>query len=331
MRFVSRVATLAVAFSSGSCPTAWAQNDTRAEETFQAGHALLAEGKYTDACPQFAESQRQDPASGTLLALAYCQELSGYLASSWLSYLSAAQLAAREGQSERQTAAQERAKAISQRYSTLTIVVPRELGNLPSLRVLRDGSEIERSSFNTPLPLDGGTHAIEALAPGRLSWRGTVTLRPEGDHKTLTLPVLETSTATATTGANATAAAPATERHADAESRPNRLRQASLGLAVGSGVALVLGSSFGVLAITRNNASNQDGHCDARGCDAQGTELRHSAQSAARVSTWSFIAAGALAAGSVTLYLMSADSKSSTRVASDFSRGSAGLTLTRTF
>ncbi|HEY6078748.1 MAG TPA: hypothetical protein VIW29_08090 [Polyangiaceae bacterium] len=318
---MSRAVALAVALSSSWVATAWAQDETRAEESFQAGHSLLAEGKYTDACPKFEESQRQDPASGTLLALAYCQELSGHLASSWLSYLAAAQLATRDGQGERQKAAQERAQALSQRYSTLKIVVPPELGNLPGLRVLRDGSEIERSSFGTPLPLDGGTHSIEALAPGRLSWRGTVTLRSEADHKTLTLPVLETSSATAN-GA---------ERPDGAEPPPNRLRQASVALAVTSGLALALGGVFGVLAITRNNASNEDGHCDARGCDAKGIELRNSAQSAASVSTWSFVAAGALAAASVTLYLTSSDSHSVTRIETGVSRGSAGLTLTRSF
>jgi hypothetical protein len=306
-------------------PEARAQHATRAEETFRAAHALLSEGKYTEACPKFEESQRQDPASGTLLALAYCQEHSGLLASSWLSYVAASQLASREGQGERQVAAQERAKVLAQRYSSVTIVVPQELSKLPGLRVLRDGSELERTAFGMPLPLDGGTHAIEALAPGRISWRGTVTLRPEADHRTLTLPILEPLPTTTT---SPSPAGPPLQQEAEA---PNRMRQASLALAVGSGAAVVLGGVFGVLAITRNNASNEDGHCDARGCDAKGVELRNSAQSAARASTWSFVAAGALAAGSVTLYLTSSDSKSSTRVQSDFSRGNASVTFTHAF
>jgi hypothetical protein len=324
MLLSSRAAALltALAFSLAGAAPAWGQDAARAEETFQAGHALLAEGKYGEACPKFEESQSQDPASGTLLALAYCQEHSGLLASSWLSYVAAAHLAAREGHSERQTAAQERAKAMTERYSTLTVVVPEELGKLPGLRVLRDGTELERAAFATPLPLDGGTHVIEAVAPGRIGWRGTVTLRQEADHKSMTLPILEES---------AVSPSPAPAPIKSADTPPNRQRQAGLALAIGSGVALAFGGVFGVLAITRNNASNEDGHCDARGCDAQGMELRTSAQSAARVSTWSFITAGALAAGSVALYLTSSDSSASTRIESDFTRGNARLTLTRSF
>ncbi len=328
MLLSSRAAALlaALAVSLAGPALAWGQDSARAEETFQAGHALLAEGKYTEACPKFEESQSQDPASGTLLALAYCQEHSGLLASSWLSYVAAAHLAAREGHSQRQAAAQERAKAMTERYSTLTVVVPAELGKLPSLRVLRDGTELERAAFGTPLPLDGGTHVIEALAPGRIGWRGTVTLRQEADHRSMTLPILEESVP-APSPSSSLAAAPI----ASADAPPNRRRQAGLALAIGSGVAATFGGVFGVLAIKRNNASNEDGHCDARGCDAKGIELRTSAQSAARVSTWSFITAGALAAGSVALYLTSSDSNASTRIESNFTLGDARLTLTRSF
>src|SRR5262245_41023526 len=67
----------------------------KADETFNAGHKLMKDGNFTDACPKFEESQRADPASGTLLALAYCQELSGLLASACGNYRAAAQLAAK--------------------------------------------------------------------------------------------------------------------------------------------------------------------------------------------------------------------------------------------
>src|SRR5882724_8884696 len=80
-----------------------------ADETFLLGRALLKDKRYAEACPKFQQSQAQDPASGTLLALAYCQELSGLLASSLSSYLAAARLAEKEGDTARQAAAGERA------------------------------------------------------------------------------------------------------------------------------------------------------------------------------------------------------------------------------
>src|SRR5690606_16024442 len=115
---------------------------------------------------------------------------SGLLASSWANYLAASDLAAKEGQTERQAAASERAKALSERYSTLTIVVPAELSSLPGLRILRDGIEVDRSAYNGKIPLNGGMHSIEATAPGRERWSGAITLQQEADHKTVTLPIL---------------------------------------------------------------------------------------------------------------------------------------------
>ena len=99
---------------------AWAQASdaqqpspsTEADETFHAARALLKDKRYAEACPKFEESQRQDPASGTLLAIAYCQELSGLLATSWSNYLAAAQLPEREGHTDRKSAATERARAL---------------------------------------------------------------------------------------------------------------------------------------------------------------------------------------------------------------------------
>lgn len=307
-----------------------AQDTTRADETFQAGRALLKDGKYADACPKFEESQRHDPASGTLLALAYCQELSGLLASSWANYLAAADLAAKEGQLERQTAATERAKGLAERYSTLTIVVPAELASLPGMRVLRDGIELDRSAYNHRIPLNGGMHSIEAVAPGRTRWAGAVTLQPEADHKTVALPVLAAEEGDGVMSFSE----PPARREAPPPAREppaNHLRQASLLLAVGSGVGLGLGATFGILAASRNEASNEDNHCGPGGCDAIGIERRNSALSAARISTWSFVAAGTLAAGSIVLYLSSAPARQSTRIESRISAGAAGVSLTQSF
>jgi hypothetical protein len=320
---------LALGLSLGLPAQARAQDTTRADETFQAGRALLKDGKYADACPKFEESQRHDPASGTLLALAYCQELSGLLASSWANYLAAADLAAKEGQAERQSAASERAKGLAGRYSTLTIVVPAELGNLPGLRVLRDGIEVNRTAYNNKIPLNGGMHSIEATAPGRARWSGAITLQQEADHKTMTLPVLDAEQSGGVV--SFTDPSPRRETSPPREPPVNRMRQASLLLAVGSGVALGLGATFGILATSRNESSNEGGHCDASGCDAFGIERRNAALSAARVSTWSFVAAGALATGSVVLYLGSSPSKQSTRIETGVYEGSARVAVTRRF
>ena len=72
---------------SGGSPPAPAMADTRdpaaAEALFEAGRQAATRGDWTTACPKFAESQRLDPAPGTLLNLADCEEHLGHLASAW--------------------------------------------------------------------------------------------------------------------------------------------------------------------------------------------------------------------------------------------------------
>jgi hypothetical protein len=303
----------------------------KADETFHAGHQLLKDGKFADACPKFEESQRADPASGTLLALAYCQELSGLLASACSNYRAAADLAAKDGQTERHKAASERAEALAKRVSTLTVQVPAELSRQPGLQIKRDGMILERTAHDVAIPLNGGTHAIEVTAPDHERWAAVVTLQNEADHKTLVLPILERQRS-----AFMTVTPPLAQRHA-APPVPSRadvnsvrvMRQASLALGIGSAVGIGLGVTFGIAAKSRNDASNRDGHCDATGCDVYGSERRSAALDAALVSTWSFVAAGALGAGALVLYF-SAESKSA-HLATSVVDGSPRVSLRGSF
>jgi hypothetical protein len=325
-----RAAVLALTAGLALPRWAFAQDTTKADETFHAGRELMKGGKFADACPKFEESQRADPASGTLLALAYCQELSGLLASSHANYLAAADLAAKEGQAERQKAAGERAEALSKRFSTLTLKVPTELSQLAGLKVARDGIELERVSYNVAIPLNGGTHAIEVTAPGRERWAGVITLQTEADHKTLEVPVLEVESQSfiETTGPRRGAAV---YRPAPADSPSvRRMRQASVGFGLASALGVGVGVTFGLAAKSRNDASNRDGHCDVTGCDAYGAERREAALNAARVSTWSFIAAGAFGATALVLYFK-AESASSTQLATSLVDGSPHVSLRGNF
>lgn len=310
---------------------ATAQDAAKADATFQAGHELMKDGKLAEACPKFEESQKADPAAGTLLALAYCQERVGLLASSLASYLAAADLAAKEGQTDRQKAAADRAALLQKRVSTLTILVPPELSKQAGLQIKRDGVELDRTSYNVSVPLNGGTHAIEVTAPGRERWAGVVTLQAEADQKTLQLPQLEPEGASVLvlTPPRRPNAPPAPRLVTESEST-RRMRQASVGLGLASVVGVGIGVTFGLAAKSRNDASNRDGHCDNTGCDAYGAERRQSALDAAQVATWSFVAAGALGATAIILYFK-ADSASSTQLATSISGGSPRVTLSRSF
>jgi hypothetical protein len=191
MRRFGFLATAAVLMGVALSERALADEASVAEQLFRDAHALMKEQRYAQACPKFAESQQHDPASGTLLALAYCQELANQLATAQASYTAAAELARSENQEERQRAATARAAALTGRISTITINVNAALSALPSLVVKENGVEVARSSWGWPIPNDGGNHVIEASAPGRQSWSTQVLLGPERDQRVVSVPMLE--------------------------------------------------------------------------------------------------------------------------------------------
>jgi tetratricopeptide (TPR) repeat protein len=301
------IGTLLVAFGMTSLAGAAPGAADGAEEAFQKGRALLAEGRYPEACNSFTESQRRDPASGTLLALAYCQELSGLLASAWTNYRAAAELAQREGQVERHNAAAGQFEVLSDRLSFLTVVVPPRLAKEPGLKVTKDGVALPPGQFGTAIPVDGGTYRIEASLPERGSWSATVSINSERDKKTLVVELVPATTTTV--HSTQPAAAPVSSATTDEPSGLSTIEYAAIGTGVASVLSLGLGVGFALSANAKNNASNRDGHCNATGCDAEGMELRNDALNAATISTWSFVVGGAFAATSVGLYLGSKSGK----------------------
>jgi hypothetical protein len=336
-RLVATLATVALVATTW-VRLAGAQDSARAEESFQAGRTLLNEGRYGEACPKFEQSQREDPASGTLLALAYCEELAGKLATAYRHYKAAAELAEREGQADRKSAAAERVAALAQRLSVLTLVVPPEISALDGLKIVRNGVELERALLGTDMPVDGGTYKVEVSAPGRVTWSATVTLETEKDKKTLIIQLLEPLAPNEVPKPKSLAAAsppeptprplPPPPPQAD-DGSARTLEYASLALAVGSVASFSIGIAFGLMAESDNDASNADGHCDSRGCDERGMELRNDALSSARISTWSCVTGGALALGSLAIYIGAKNS--GPKVNARVIPGGAGISLTEAF
>jgi hypothetical protein len=185
-----RLTATACVIAVSICGVAAADESEVAEQLFREGHALLKEQRYTDACSKFAESELHDKASGTLLALAYCQELAKTFASAQASYAAAADLAKAENQGERQRAATDRAEALARRVSTLTVEVPEALQTLPGLRITNNGIELARASWGHPVPSDGGTFDIQVTAVNRQPWSKQVELGAEQERSVVTVPML---------------------------------------------------------------------------------------------------------------------------------------------
>jgi hypothetical protein len=155
---------------------------------FDEAERLSAEGKYAEACPKYAESNRLDPQLGALLHLADCYEKAGKTASAWASWRDAADLAATRGD-PREQIAREHSIALEPKLSRLTIVVSSDT-TLPGLEVRRDGIVVGASLWGSAIPVDPGEHSIEAVAPSKQDWSNTVTVGGTSDSVTVTIPQL---------------------------------------------------------------------------------------------------------------------------------------------
>ena len=149
----------------------------------------MEQGKFAQACPLFAESQRLDPGGGTLLNLGVCHEKEGRLATA-LGELELALLQAqRDKRKEREQLARERIAAIGPRVPRLIVTLGAGVAEIDGLVVTVDGNEIKRETFGSAVPVDPGVHRIDASAPGRRRATFVVPI-PEATTKPLEIPPL---------------------------------------------------------------------------------------------------------------------------------------------
>src|SRR5438045_498279 len=144
-----------------------AMTKATAETLFADGRRLVGAGEYAAACPKFAASQKLDPGVGTSLNLADCYERMGRWASAWAEFRSAASAAHSSGSRERAKLASGRARALEDRLSYLTIT---SAAPAAGVVISRDGSPLEPAVLGTPIPVDPGSHTIEAAAAGKRKW-----------------------------------------------------------------------------------------------------------------------------------------------------------------
>lgn len=168
------------AFAQGSDPAT-------ARALFAEGRKLMGEKKYEDACPKFEESLRLDHGMGTQFNLAFCWEQLGRTASAWATFLDVAAAARAAGQSERETAARDRASALEPKLSRLTVRVP---APVDSLEVTRDDVAVGRAAWGSAVPVDPGTHTLRASAPGKQPWQQQVSVAG-GSRVSVDVPKLE--------------------------------------------------------------------------------------------------------------------------------------------
>jgi len=161
--------------------------DPAAEQLFRDGRQLLKDGQRDEACERFQRSQDLEPKVGTLLNLADCREKQGRVATAWDDFLQAKALAVRQ-KDDRAIEAAKRAAALELRlpYLTVELAEPRRV---PGIVVSRNGVAVAPAALNTGVPLDPGSYAVEARAPGYAPWSTRIELA-EGARAVVSIPAL---------------------------------------------------------------------------------------------------------------------------------------------
>ncbi len=180
-----RAAVQAYALSLALLWAAPALAESPAERLFREGRAQMLEGRFDEACPKIAESQRLEPHVGTLLNLAACHERQGKVGSAWVEYQKALTAARAEGQADRTRLAQERITVLEPRVPWLDIVVP-SASSASDLDVWLDGATVQPVAWGKEMPVDPGSHVVTAKAAGRPPFEQNLELR-EGEHAVSTV------------------------------------------------------------------------------------------------------------------------------------------------
>jgi hypothetical protein len=307
---VLALAACLVASSAGAQNT----EPTQAAKLFEEGKGLLREKKVDEACDKLDESQRLEPAVGTLGLLAYCREMQERTATAWRTYLLAAEMAEKGGDAPRAKVARERAAALEGSLSRVRI----QGTGIPKGFVLTcDDRAIPQEEWELGVPTDPGPIEIVARAPGFQPWSVQMDLA-KGASLTIRVPALQ----------------PVVEQkppqHVPTESARHEPNLVPGAIAGGAGVLLLgVGSYFGLRAISKNDASKE--HCVGTACNPEGGELRDDAKQAATVSTVTF-GLGLVGVGVGAVLLMGEmnredqkQSAAAVRVAPEVGPGVAGI------
>jgi len=158
------IVALAISTSSGlfAAKDAHAQDAAAAEALFQDGLAALKASNVELACTRFAESDRLDPAVGTKLALADCEERRGRTATAWALYRAAF---------DKLPSSDARAPKVRERIDRLEpklakLIVELAAGAPAELEIVRDGNAMRSGVLGVALPVDPGAHVVVVRAPG---------------------------------------------------------------------------------------------------------------------------------------------------------------------
>ncbi len=249
------------------------------------------------ACPKLEKVTQLIPRGvGGHSALGECYEALGRVGSAWQEYTTCQTLAVATGDSKRSIDCAKKAKALMPKLAKITIKVPKTTSGLPGLSISKDGRVQEKALWDMPLPVDTGEHVIEVQAPGRQTWKKTVTILAEGADVSVDVPSLSPIPSPDP---------PNAQTMPTMAPKPlQRPWQRPLGWAfIGIGAANLVGT--GVLAgVAKQLDGASQGHCDANNvCDEMGHSLQTQAMGLAKVATVTTVIGAVFVAGGAVVSL----------------------------
>ncbi len=303
-----------------------------ADALFREGRRLFDSGDFTGSREKFAESNRLDPAAGTLISLALSEQKLGMLASAWTHFKEAG---------DRLTEGDDRLPLVAKQIRELDPQVPRltiVLSQTPAagVQIEVDGVQLAGASSGVALPIDPGKHRVVVKAAGHAPFvkevslvkadrqRVEVRLTPERAGKQVSEPA---PPRLAPVGPPSPQAPPAggTDPGGDEEGG----QWLGWGLVGLGAVGLVTGAVTGILVLQKKNVVDDPAHCDAQlRCDQVGQDAAAAGKTFSVISPVAF-GVGALALG-IGGYLLLVDSGSTTLGGSVWTSG-GGMQLRHRF
>jgi hypothetical protein len=280
---------LIAAMLSAAAPAAGQGGDqaSAAQVLFDEALALMASGKYVDACPKLETSQKLDPGMGTQFRLAECYEHVGKLASAWAIFVEVAEAAKQGGNADREDVSRKRAEALRPRLPMLTVHVSPAAASSPGLEIERDGLIVAKPLWDRAVPVDVGPHRLVARATGKQPWEHGVNA-VEASVVEATVPAL----------ADLAAPPPVTTATPDAPPSGGGGMPTQRWLAIAAGVIGVGGVAFGTIFGLKASSTWDDaiGGCEGRDptkCTPEVQSRGDDALGQAHLSTVGFAVGGA--------------------------------------
>jgi hypothetical protein len=275
-----------------------------AEALFREGRKLMAKNQIDKACAKFAESQRVEASTGTLLNLATCHTKQGKTATAWVEFAEALAAAKKENDALRVDYAEAQMAALEPKLSKIMVSAAAPASGMS---VTIDGSAVV---LDSPLPFDPGSHTVKASAPGRTPFTIEVELAATAETKTVRIPelALEPRAVPLTAKAAPQGSEPThgTSRSSTDElgSQPQPWRR-PLAYSLGGLGAAALGVGTYLALAARSElaeAESDPALCPGKVCVPAGREQVNAAETKANIATGAF--AGGIAAVGVATYLL---------------------------